>query len=129
MRALPRLGGPRFVKEPGRAREEQIVKDPRSNDQLALDVLIDLVRIGIDIDNETGDLLGSQKPAVRVTISLDDLLNAERREAMGEPAREADAGIAWLEGLGRTCFSRNGATLPLRLWRPPNRLGWSEPAS
>jgi hypothetical protein len=71
---------------------------------MALDVLVDLVRIGVDRDD--GSILGSIKPALRVTISLDDLtraINTPRHDhpETGHPETgrpETDTGVAWLEG-------------------------------
>jgi Domain of unknown function (DUF222) len=91
----PRLGGPRFVEAADRERAERLIEDARTNDQLALDALVELVRIGVD--NDKGEVLGSQKPAVRVTISLDDLLKAEQEQRTGAAASDR-AGVAWLEG-------------------------------
>ncbi|MDQ1608201.1 MAG: hypothetical protein QOE16_933, partial [Microbacteriaceae bacterium] len=70
----PRLGGPRFADTQDQDRAARMVDDPRSNEQMALDVLIDLVRIGVDRDD--GTILGSVKPALRVTIPFADLTRA-----------------------------------------------------
>ena len=113
----PRLGGPRFTDPAAVDRSAALVGDTRTNDQLALDTLVDLVRLGIDRDD--GTLLSATKLAVRVTISLSDLQAAaptSRFDAI-DPActgavgavgavAEADAvgrngvnpGVAWLEG-------------------------------
>jgi hypothetical protein len=61
---------------------------------MALDVLVDLVRIGVDRDD--GAILGSSKPTLRVTISLDDLTRAV--DAFGHEHPDTDTGVAWLEG-------------------------------
>jgi hypothetical protein len=90
----PRLGGPRFVDSAEQERAARLADDPRSNEQMALDVLVDLVRIGVDRDD--GSILGSVKPALRVTISLDDLTRAV--DTFGHEHPEADTGVAWLEG-------------------------------
>jgi hypothetical protein len=90
----PRLGGPRFVDPADQDRAAGLVEDPRTNEQMALDVLVDLVRIGVDRDD--GAILGSSKPALRVTISLDDLTRAV--DAFGHEHPDTDTGVAWLEG-------------------------------
>ncbi|MCU1575483.1 MAG: endonuclease, partial [Leifsonia sp.] len=90
----PRLGGPRFVDPADQDRAAGLVEDPRTNEQMALDVLVDLVRIGVDRDD--GAILGSSKPALRVTISLDDLTRAV--DAFGQQHPGTDTGVAWLEG-------------------------------
>lgn len=78
----PRRGGPRFVDPNAVMRAEAIINDPRSTEQLALDALVDMVRIAAAADD--GRVFGMRKPAVRVHVTLSDL---ERR-----------AGIAHLEG-------------------------------
>lgn len=90
----PRLGGPRFTHTDDKERADQLIADPRTNEQLALDTLASLVRIGVDRDD--GAVLGSMKPAVRVTISLDDLTRAVDSHGVEHP--ETDTGVAWLEG-------------------------------
>ena len=78
----PRRGGPRFT-VPGEAeRAERIVEDPRTTPQLALDAFVELIRIAGAAD--TGRLLGSREPAVRVHVAASDLV--------------ADDGFAWIEG-------------------------------
>lgn len=90
----PRLGGPRFTDTTQKQRAEQLLHDDRSTEQLALDVLIDLLRLGINADN--GALLGATKPAVRITVPLRDLTDA--LDDLGRPDLSNDRGIAWLEG-------------------------------
>jgi hypothetical protein len=90
----PRLGGPRFVDSAEQDRATRMVDDPRSNEQMALDVLVDLVRIGVDRDD--GTILGSVKPALRVTIPFADLTRAV--DTFGHEHPETDTGVAWLEG-------------------------------
>ena len=67
----PRRGGPRFVNPDTAARAEDLVRDERSTEQLALDTLVELVRIGSRVDD--GTLLGDRKPAVRVLVTQTDL--------------------------------------------------------
>ncbi|MDH6182019.1 hypothetical protein M2152_002201 [Microbacteriaceae bacterium SG_E_30_P1] len=87
----PRRGGPRFVDPDEAARAETLVADPRTNAQLALDTLVDIVELATraantDIDPKT--LFGSRSPAVRVHVTLEDL--------------ESGEGAAWFEGQGVT---------------------------
>lgn len=42
----PRRGGPRFVDSDERTRADDLVADPRTNDQLAYDLIIDILRAG-----------------------------------------------------------------------------------
>lgn len=90
----PRFGGPRFVDATARERAARLIDDERSNEQMALDVLLDLVRIGVDQDD--GHILGSHKPGLRVTIPLADLLSAVDERGREHPSH--DSGVAWLEG-------------------------------
>jgi hypothetical protein len=78
----PRRGGPCFVDPDAAARANAIVNDPRSTEQLALDALVEMVRIAAAADH--GRVFGVRVPAVRVHVTLADL---DRR-----------AGIAQLEG-------------------------------
>lgn len=75
----PRRGGPRFVDAEAQARAHELVRDTRSTEQLALDTLVDLVRMGARVDD--GTLLGERKPAVRVLVSKSELDGARSAEA------------------------------------------------
>lgn len=90
----PRLGGPRFTRADDVRRSELLLADERSNEQIALDTLTDLVRVGVDRDD--GTILGSIKPALRVTIDVNDLTRAV--DALGVEHPDTDTGVAWLEG-------------------------------
>jgi len=78
----PRRGGPRFVDAEAAARADAVMLDPRSTEQLALDALVQMVRIACAADD--GRVFGVREPSIRVHVSLDDL---DRR-----------AGIAHIEG-------------------------------
>ncbi|MES1169395.1 MAG: DUF222 domain-containing protein, partial [Leifsonia sp.] len=78
----PRRGGPRFVDSGAVSRAEAIVTDERTTEQLALDALVQMVRIAASADD--GRVFGVRKPAVRVHVTATDL---DRR-----------AGTAHLEG-------------------------------
>ncbi|MEO5921869.1 MAG: DUF222 domain-containing protein, partial [Pseudolysinimonas sp.] len=80
----PRRGGPRFVDPAQKARAEAIVNDSRTTEQLALDALVEMVRIAGSADD--GRVFGTRKPGVRVHVTVADL---DRRE-----------GAAHLEGQG-----------------------------
>ncbi len=66
----PRRGGPRFVSDAERA--QRIVDDPRSTEQLASDVFYELVTAGAEL--QPGQLLGKGAPAVRVTVTEQQLI-------------------------------------------------------
>lgn len=78
----PRRHGPRFVDPAEKARAQAIIDDPRTTEQLALDALIEMVRIAGAADR--GRVFGMRKPAVRVHVDARDL--------------EAGIGAAHLEG-------------------------------
>jgi hypothetical protein len=83
----PRRGGPRFVDENDRVRAESLVADSRTNTQLAVDTLVDIVELatraaGSEVDPR--QLFGTRSPAVRVHVQLDTLVSGE--------------GAAWFEG-------------------------------
>ncbi|NEN07501.1 DUF222 domain-containing protein [Diaminobutyricibacter tongyongensis] len=82
----PRRGGPRFVDPLQQDRARAIVDDERSHGQLALDSVVEMIRIAGEAD--PGRVFGTTRPAVRVTIALEDL----RAEASG-----ADDGAAHVE--------------------------------
>jgi hypothetical protein len=67
----PRRGGPRFVREDDRARAETIVADPRTTGQLALDGLVEMIRVAGAADQ--GLVFGTHRPTVRVHVTLADL--------------------------------------------------------
>jgi hypothetical protein len=67
----PRRGGPRFVRADEKKRAESIVNDPRTTEQLALDALVEMIRIAAAAD--TGRVFGTHRPTVRVHVTLADL--------------------------------------------------------
>lgn len=69
----PRRGGVRFTDPARHDQAAAIVDDPRSTEQLASDVFVELLRHGADAD--ASQLLGSGAPQVRVHVRLDDLDN------------------------------------------------------
>ncbi|HEU0207145.1 MAG TPA: DUF222 domain-containing protein [Pseudolysinimonas sp.] len=67
----PRRGGPRFVDTDAVQRADAVVNDERSTEQLALDALVEMVRIAAAADD--GRVFGVRVPAVRLHVSLADL--------------------------------------------------------
>jgi len=67
----PRRGGPRFVDLAEVARSERIAKDPRSTDQIAVDGLVDIVKLAVAADK--GKLFGNRAPVVRLHVTVADL--------------------------------------------------------
>ena len=78
----PRRGGPRFVDSEEVARAQAVVDDPRTTEQIAVDALVDMVRIAGAAD--AGRVFGVRKPGVRVVVDSRDLANG--------------SGIAHIEG-------------------------------
>jgi len=146
----PRRGGPRFVDPTAVARDDAIMLDPRSTEQLALDALVQMVRIACAADD--GRVFGVREPSVRVHVSLDDLdrragiahlegQNAAVSIATAERIGCADglvpilfdpAGRALKLGRTQRCFSHHQRTVLAAIWggcahpecdRPPS---WTE---
>ena len=78
----PRRGGPRFVDPTEKAAAEDLAADPRSNDQLAYDLMIDVLRAGALADAKT--VFGTKQAGIRVVITADaNTKAAEGRAAVG----------------------------------------------
>lgn len=67
----PRRGGPRFVSDDERERAERLLRDTRTTEQLALDALVELVRLGGEV--APSSLIGVRAPAVQVIVAERDL--------------------------------------------------------
>lgn len=65
----PRRGGPRFVDSAERQRAQALADDPRTNEQLAYDVILGVLKAGAVADAET--VFGTRQPGVRVVIVKD----------------------------------------------------------
>jgi hypothetical protein len=78
----PRRGGPRFIDVHLTSRAEELLRDERTIPQMAVDALVDMVRIATFADR--GAVFGGRRPAVQVLVAERDL-------------RETDA-VANLEG-------------------------------
>jgi hypothetical protein len=66
----PRRGGPRFVSEAEKAWSDTLLADPRTNEQLAFDTMLDVLRCGAECDDST--TFRTHRPAVRVLIARDE---------------------------------------------------------
>jgi len=60
----PRTGGPRFVDPADKAQADALVNDPRTNDQLCYDLILDLLHAGTLADAKT--VFGVKQPGIRV---------------------------------------------------------------
>jgi hypothetical protein len=65
----PRRGGPRFYTDEERAAANTLINDPRTNDQLAYDLLIDILRAGARADAKS--VFGARQPGVRMVVVKD----------------------------------------------------------
>ncbi|HWH25422.1 MAG TPA: DUF222 domain-containing protein [Pseudolysinimonas sp.] len=74
----PRRGGVRFVDPAEQAREQSIIDDVRTTPQLAIDALVQMVRMAGSVDD--GRVFGVRGPQVRVHVTLADL---DRRGGFG----------------------------------------------
>lgn len=65
----PRRGGPRFMTDLERAQADELVRDPRTNEQLAYDLMMDVLRAGALASAE--DVFGARQPGVRLVVVKD----------------------------------------------------------
>lgn len=82
----PRRGGPRFVSDGEQERAERLLRDTRTTEQLALDALVELVRLGGEV--APTELIGTRSPAVQVIVAERDLRSGRglaRIEGQSEP--------------------------------------------
>ncbi|MEQ1737627.1 MAG: DUF222 domain-containing protein, partial [Rhodoglobus sp.] len=82
----PRRNGPRFVDPREKAREEAIIADPRTNDQLVHDAFVEMVAVAGRADE--GTVFGVRAPAVRVHVRGEALAH---REGSGRIEGQTDA--------------------------------------
>ncbi|RZT66442.1 HNH endonuclease [Microcella alkaliphila] len=88
----PRRGGPRFVSETEIERAERIINDTRTTEQIAVDALVELVRIGGHV--APTEVIGVAPPAVQVIVAERDLragAGLARVEGQSEPVSVATA--------------------------------------
>ncbi|GAB3802792.1 hypothetical protein GCM10028798_20750 [Humibacter antri] len=77
----PRRGGPRFISEAERAQADKLINDPRTNEQLAFDTMLDVLRCGAESDDST--TFRTHRPAVRVIVTRDDDLASGVADGIG----------------------------------------------
>jgi hypothetical protein len=70
----PRRSGPRFSTPDAEPTLDDVVRDSRTPEQLVLDSVVELIRIGGRVDD--GTVLGDRKPAVRILVTGRDLNSA-----------------------------------------------------
>jgi hypothetical protein len=88
----PRRGGPRFVDATEAQNAEKLRMDPRTDEQLVFDLLMDTLRAGALADPAT--VYGSRQPGVRVVITKEEL---DKRDSNGNLT-----GTGFLEDTGQT---------------------------
>ena len=127
----PRRGGPRFVDSEELERAEALQNDARTTEQVALDSLVDLIRIGGAV--EPGRVLPKHRPPVVVRVTLSDL---DRRAGRGRfDGQSSPIGIAGVErticetGVIPVLFDR-GRVIDVgrtqRLFTPRQRIALAE---
>ena len=78
----PRRGGPRFVADDQKRDADALVDDPRSNEQLAYDLLMDVLRAGALADAKA--VFGVKEPGVRLVVVKDAVTgDTAHRDAFG----------------------------------------------
>jgi hypothetical protein len=82
----PRRHGPRFVDPAERSREQRILDDPRSTEQLLHDAFVEMVQVATRADR--GAIFGIKAPAVRVHVRGEALA---RRRGAGRVEGQSDA--------------------------------------
>jgi hypothetical protein len=75
----PRFGGPRFTTEPDIKAADELVADPRTNEQLQVDTLVDLIDRGVRANENK--LFKTLEPQVMVAITSDELRKAHETAA------------------------------------------------
>jgi hypothetical protein len=67
----PRRGGPRFVDPTAKEQAQRLLDDPRTTPQIALDALVELLKLGVAGDS--AHIVGTHKPTVRLHVTARDL--------------------------------------------------------
>ena len=126
----PRRGGPRFVDPASKDRAQRLMDDPRTTPQIALDALVDLVKLGVASDS--AHIVGAHKPTVRLHVTARDL---DRRAGTAQFERQtASVSIATAErhlcadGFVPVLFDKDGEQVmnvgrDERLFTPRQRIG------
>jgi len=86
----PRRGGPRFVDPAEKAAADELVADPRTNDQLAYDLMMDVIHTGALADAKT--VFGTRQSGIRVVVT----------EAAQQADRAGRAAVALIEETNTT---------------------------
>ncbi|WP_242087050.1 HNH endonuclease signature motif containing protein [Microbacterium lacticum] len=117
----PRRGGPRFVGPDEKERADELIADPRTNDQLAYDLVIDVLRAGALADHRA--VFGARQAGVRLVLTADAALGVERgAPAVGIIEDDGATLPAWLVAqharhTGTTSCTIDGTGNPLDVGR------------
>jgi hypothetical protein len=125
----PRRGGPRFVDPDAVDDSKALVRDERTTEQLAVDALVELVRLGTAADPAT--VLTAHKPAVRVAVAERDLrtrIGSGRIEDQTQPISIDTVERAICDvGMIPVLFDSDGQVVNVgrdqRLFTPRQRIG------
>ncbi|WP_221583764.1 HNH endonuclease signature motif containing protein [Microbacterium sp. G2-8] len=93
----PRRGGPRFVDDTEREAATALADDPRTNDQLSYDLLVDLLRAGAFADAKV--VHGTRRAGVRVVSVIDTGARGARSPGGADADSTGGAGGA-VSGVG-----------------------------
>lgn len=99
----PRRGGPRFTDPDDAARAQAIVDDPRSTERLALDGLLELVRLGASLDPQ------KMHPKLRTLVKIVTTVDTAEGEVVG---LVGDSGCGAGSGAGFGILEANGEPVP-----------------
>lgn len=127
----PRRGGPRFVDPADAERADKLRLDPRSNDQLVFDLMMDLLKAGSEADPTLA--FGSRQPGVRVIVTQKNHAPAVSTGSVGYLEDTGEAVPLSFIGRqkcvsGTTVITVDGAGTPLdvgreqRLFTPKQRI-------
>ncbi len=103
----PRKGGPRFVDPTQQAAAKQLKDDPRTNEQLSNDLLIDLMRAGTLVSADS--VLGARQAGVRLVQVVD---RAEYQEHQAELRARSLSTAPAITPAWTTRFEDNALPLP-----------------
>jgi hypothetical protein len=94
----PRRGGPRFMTDEERSAARELSEDPRTNDQLAYDLMVGLLRAGAVAD--AADVFGARQPGVRIVVQEAAAADGRgrSRDAEGSPTGYVEDGGEALAG-------------------------------
>jgi hypothetical protein len=91
----PRRGGPRFVDAEEKARAGALVADPRRKDQLAYDLMIDVLRAGALADAES--VFGTRQAGIRIVTTRAAHIDAVEGRAAVALLEDSDTALpGWL---------------------------------